>query len=248
LSWIQTSAGFIKFGHFPIISSVGRKILDSCNIAFGVGIVENQKEVTEIIKFIPADEIETTETDLLKKAKQLLARILLSPVDLLIVDEISKTYSGTGMDQNVIARSCVPYHKVPEFPVITRIFVRDMALDSGGNATGIGNADFTTQRLVDKVDNLSSNMNVITSASPEIIRIPIHTETDQEAVLMAFKTIPQFNIEKMRIVRIKNTLDLEKMLISEAMIKEAEQLENIEIVGSLSPLSFCSDGNLPGVG
>lgn len=235
---------FIKHGHYPIITSVGREIVKKCNISFAVGIVENQKEETEIIKLIPAQEIEKSEEQLLLKAKQLFPRIPISPIDLLIVDEISKTFSGTGMDQNVIARSCVSYHNVPTYPKIERIFVRDMALSSGGNATGIGNADFTTQRLVDKIDKIASYMNVITAAAPEIIRTPIHFKSDREAIEMTFKTIPDYHPDDARILRIKNTLDIREMLISATMIPEVEALENISIIGTLHSPVYDASGNL----
>ena len=235
---------FISHGHSNVIRNVGRTVLNQCKITFGVGIVENQLEETEIIKMMPAEAIEETEKQLLIKAKSLFPRIPFSPIDLLIVDEISKTYSGTGMDQNVIARSCVPYHRVPDFPKIKRIFVRDLAEASGGNATGIGSADFTTERLVKKIDKNASYMNVITAAAPEIIRIPIHYKTDREVLDMAYATIPDFNPDHPRIVRIKNTLELEEMLISEVMVTEAEALDHIQFIDKPKPVEFNLDGNL----
>lgn len=235
---------FINHGYYPIIVSVAREILKKCHIAFGVGIVENQKEETEIIKLIHKEKIEKTEEELLTKAKDIFSRIPFSPIDLLIVDEIGKIYSGTGMDQNVIARSNVPTHIVPTKPQIARIFVRDLATASGGNASGIGNADFTTQRLVDKINRDASYVNVITAVGPELIRVPIHFNTDREVLDAASKVIPNFTPEAARIVRIKNTLDLEEMLISETMIPEVEKIKNISFVGSPKSVKFDHSGNL----
>jgi hypothetical protein len=235
---------FVKNGYYSIITSVARKMLEKCNITFGVGVVENQKEETEIIKFIPSAEIEKVEEKLLLKAKQLFPRIPLSPIDLLIVDEMSKTYSGTGMDQNVIARSTAVVHNVPSFPKISRIFVRDLAAASNGNASGIGNADFTTQRLVDKIDKNASYVNVVTAVGTELLRIPIHFNTDREVMDTAAKVIPDFTAEKARVVRIKNTLDLAEMLISEVMIPEAEAIKNVRITGTPKPMEFDKVGNL----
>ena len=235
---------FVNNGYYSVITSVARKVLEKCKITFGVGIVENQKEETEIIQLIPADSFEKTEEELLLKSKQLFPRIPLSPVGLLIVDKMGKTYSGTGMDQNVIARSTASIHNVPSFPKIARIFVRDLALASNGNASGIGNADFTTQRLVDKIDIDASYVNVITAVGTELIRIPLHFKTDREVIDTAGKVIPGFTAEKARVVRIKNTLDLEERLISEAMIPEAEQIENLLIIGSPKPTEFNEEGNL----
>ena len=237
---------FIKYGHYPILTSVARQIIEKCSIAFGVGIVENQRDETEILRIIPAAEIEKEEELLLKKAKELFPRIPVSPIDLLVVDEISKTFSGTGMDQNVIARSCVPYHNVPDFPKIERIFVRDMAASSGGNSTGIGNADFTTCRLVDKINHQVSYMNAVTAAAPEVVRIPPYFAKDLEALEIAFKTIPDCISETAKIVHIKNTLNLEEMLISENMVSEVEAKNVISIIGKPHPMQFDSKGNLLG--
>jgi hypothetical protein len=235
---------FIKHGYYSIIVSVARKVLKECNVTFGVGIVENQKEETEIIKLIPNEDIEKTEEELLVKAKQIFSSIPFTPIDLLVVDEMGKIYSGTGMDQNVIARSTVPTHEVPSIPQISRIFVRDLADASGGNASGIGNADFTTQRLVDKINIDASYVNVVTAVGTELIRIPIHFDSDREVMDTATKVIPDFTEKEARIVRIKNTLDLEEMLISAAMIPEAEAMENIQIIGIPKPTEFNEKGNL----
>lgn len=235
---------FVINGYYSTITAVARKVLEKSNIAIGVGIVENQKEETEIIKFIPSAEIEKTEEELLLKAKQLFPSIPLSPIGLLIVDEMSKTYSGTGMDQNVIARSTAATHTAPSFPNISRIFVRDLAPASNGNASGIGNADFTTQRLVDKIDKAVSYVNVVTAVGTELIKIPIHFKSDREVMDTATKVIPDFTAEKARVVRIKNTLHLEEMLISEAMIPEAEAIENVRIIGTPKPMEFDKAGNL----
>jgi hypothetical protein len=235
---------FVINGYYATIAAVARKIVKQCNIAIGVGIVENQKEETEIIEFIPSAEIEKAEEELLQKAKELFPRIPLSPIDLLIVDEMSKTYSGTGMDQNVIARSTAATHTAPSIPKISRIFVRDLASASNGNASGIGNADFTTQRLVDKIDKAASYVNVVTAVGTELIKIPIHFNSDREVMDTATKVIPNFTAEKARVVRIKNTLHLEEMLISEAMIPEAVAIENVRIMGRPEPLKFDNAGNM----
>lgn len=235
---------FVKRSYYSIITEVARKTIHKCNITFGVGLVENQKEETEIISFIPAEEIEKQEEVLLVKAKDLFARIPFNPIDLLIVDEMGKALSGTGMDQNVIARACVPIHTAPDFPRIFRIFVRDLLDSSGGNASGIGNADFTTQRLVNKINRDVSYMNAITAVGVELFRIPLHFESDREALINVGRTVPDFTTEKARIVRIKNTLELEEMLISESMIPEAKKDDKIRIFGEPEPMRFDSADNL----
>jgi hypothetical protein len=235
---------FMRLGHYQVLTSVAREIIKQCPIAFGLALVENQKDETEIIQAIPANKIEETERELLIKAKDFLPRIPFDPIDILIVDEMGKDISGTGMDQNVIARTVIPYHQVPTKPKITRIFIRDLSPGSEGNATAIGNADFTTQRLVDKIDRHATYMNAITSSCPEAVRIPPYYDSDREVIEAALKTIGDIEPEKARIVHILNTLKLEEMLISEDMLPEAEQMENVIIKSPVSQLKFDATGNL----
>jgi len=235
---------FMRLGHYHVLTSVAREIIKQCPIAFGLALVENQRDETEIIQAISAAKIEETERELLVVAKNLLPGIPFDPIDLLIIDEMGKNISGTGMDQNVIARTVIPYHQVPSKPQITRIFVRDLTSDSEGNATAIGNADFTTRRLVDKIDHRATNMNAITSSCPEAVRLPPFFDDDRETIETALKTIGEVATENARIVHIKNTLMLEKMYISEALIADAENLNDIEINAKPKYLEFDHNNNI----
>ena len=235
---------FMHLGHYRVLTSVAREIIRRCPIAFGLAVVENQRDETEIIQAISPDKIEETERELLIKAKGYLPRIPFDPIDILIVDEMGKEISGTGMDQNVIARTVIPYHQVPANPKINRIFVRDLSAGSEGNATGIGNADFTTRRLVDKIDRQASYMNAVTSSCPEAIRIPPYFESDREVLNVAFKTIGDTKSENARIVHIRDTLHLESFYISEPMLSDVEGMEGVSIKGSTAPMEFDTQGNL----
>jgi hypothetical protein len=238
---------FMDRGHLPVLASAARQIIRKSPITFGIGIVEDQLDDTAIIRMIPGDLIESEEQELLVTAKSFLPRIPFERCDLLIVDELGKTFSGTGMDQNVIARTVVPYHVVPKSPVITRIFVRDMSQASGGNALGLGNADFTTRRLVEKINRDVSYMNTFTSSCPEVIRIPPYYDTDEEVLGACFTTLPIERMEDARIVHISNTLHLETMYISENLLTEAEQNPGLEVSGEPASLSFAASGNLHSV-
>ena len=235
---------FMDLGHYPLIVSIARTVLKNCRIAFGLGIVENQRDETQIIKAMPADQIEQKERELLVQAKELLPRLPFDSMDILIVDEMGKNYSGTGMDQNVIGRTVVPYHKVPSIPRINRIFVRNLSDESDGNAIGIGNADYTTKQLVDKIDRTSTYMNAITSSCPEMIRIPPYFDSDREVMEVVMETIPAGDPLEKRIVHIKNTLMLEEMYVSEPMQDEIQGLDTIEILGGPFPMKFDESGNM----
>jgi len=234
----------VRQGHYPVFLAVAREILQRCPIAFGVALVENQRDETQIIRAIPAAEIEATEYQLLRKAKRLFPRIPVDPIDLLIVDRMGKEISGTGMDQNVIGRSVIPYHRPWTQTDIMRIFVRDLTNDSEGNATAIGNADFTTKRLVDKIDRHATYMNAVTSSCPEAVRIPPYYDSDREAIDTALKTIGLVEPQNARVVHILDTLRLEEMDVSEVMLAEIENRKDISVIGSVGSMKFDDKGNL----
>jgi hypothetical protein len=235
---------FLHLGHEPVLVSIAREILKHCPIAFGLALLENQRDETDTIRAIPAAEIEETERKLLRRAKRLLAGLPVDPIDLLVVDQMGKNISGSGMDQNVIARAVIPYHTTPKKPRITRIFVRDFTPNSDGNATGIGNADFTTKRLVDKIDRRATYMNAITSCGPEIVRIPPYFETDREAIEAALTTVGVVEPENARVVHIRDTLSLETMYVSEAFLPELQNQKNVSVEGSPRAMKFDKKGNL----
>ena len=234
----------VRRGHYQVFLSVAREILQRCPIAFGVALVENQRDETQIIHAMPAADIEVTEYQLLRKAKRLFPRIPLDPIDLLIVDRMGKEISGTGMDQNVIGRSAIPYHRPWIKNHILRIFVRDLTAESGGNATAIGNADFTTKRLVDKIDQQATYMNAMTSSCPEAVRIPPYYNSDREAIATALDTIGPVESQNARIVHILDTLRLEEMYVSEIMLPDVEKTKNISANGAPGPMKFDRNGNL----
>jgi hypothetical protein len=122
--------------------------------------------------------------------------------------------------------------------------LRALSAGSEGNATAIGNADFTTKRLVDKIDRHATYMNAITSSCPEAVRIPPYYNSDREVIEAALNTIGDIEPQKARIVHILNTLKLEEMVISEAMVSVAGQLDNVSIIGSPDQMKFDAQGNL----
>jgi hypothetical protein len=237
--------GVIQFGYYPIFLAVGREVLKRAPVAFGVGLVENQRDELAIIRAVPAKEIEETDRKLLRTAKRIMPRIpALDPIDLLIVDQIGKEISGAGMDPNVIGRHIVPFAKFPPKPKILRIFVRDLTPNTYGNATGIGLADFTSQRLVDKIDYHATYMNCITGGSPEQGRIPPHYKSDRETIETAFRTFGLVKPKDARVVHIANTLRLEEMEISESMVADAKALSNVSVIGKPRPMAFDRRRNL----
>ena len=234
----------VQFGYRQVIPEIGGVILEKLPVLFGVGIVENTYDETALIRAIPRSRFLEEEKKLLAEAKKLMARLPFDELDILIVDEMGKNISGTGMDTNVIGRIMFVGEKEPERPRITRIVVLALTEQSHGNAIGVGLADYTTKRLVEKIDHAVMATNAITAMSPEKGRIPIALETDREAVEAALSTIGAVEPEKARVVHIKNTLQIGELDVSEALLREVEGRKDLVVVDKLGPMSFDGEGNL----
>jgi len=234
----------IKHGFPAVLAEVGSILLSKLPVFFGVGIVENQYDETAFIDLLKPEEIVEKEKVLLKKAKELIPFLPFNQMDILIVDEMGKNISGAGMDTNVIGRNLFIGGTKSNKPKITRIFVRDLTEESHGNATGIGMADYTTKRLVDKIDYPSTRINCMTGMAPENGRIPIFFERDREALSIAHHNSGVFDPQDLRILWIKNTLELEYLYASQAFLGEARSNPRVEILGDPFEFSFDENGNL----
>ena len=209
-----------SYGYVNVIEPIAQVILATGKILCGLGILENAYQQTAAIEVAPEEKLFSTEVELLKQAKSYLPRLPFDEVDLLIVDEMGKNISGSGMESTIHGRlNCLsePPLKTPQ---IKRIFVRDLSPASEGNALGIGFADFTTTRLVDKIDFEATYINCITGMDPEDGRIPITFETDKEAIDAALNTIGFIEPELAKVIWIKNTSSLESMVVSSAYRQE----------------------------
>jgi hypothetical protein len=230
---------------FPkIIVDAGREVIKKAPILCGLGMVENGYDETAIIAAIPPQEIEAREKELLEVAKRMMPRLPFNEIDLLIVDEMGKDISGTGIDPNVTGRNRDLLGVFPHPVNAKRLFVRDLTENSNGNATGLGLADLTTKRLVDKINYQATYMNCITGISIEKAAVPMHFPTDQEAIRIALGSIGLTPPEKSRIVRIKNTLHVDEVEASEAYLEELKKRSDLEILEGPQPMTFDGQGNL----
>ena len=229
---------------YTVISTAGKELLRRCPVLFGVGLVENQHHETCLLRMAPSNEIEAVEARLLEKARKCLPRLPLNQIDLLIIDEMGKDISGEGIDPNVVGRDVCAYGAKRPLPEITRIFVRDLTEGTEGSAIGLGQADFTTQRLVDKIDFQATAINCLTSCCPEAGKIPLTYRRDRDAIAAALTTIRPYTLDDLRIVHIKNTLEVTKILVSEGCLAALSGKENLEIGGSALQLDFDEAGNL----
>lgn len=228
----------------PLMPEVGRVVLEKAKILFGMAIVENAYDETAVIEAIPAREIPAREKALLKLAKSLMPRLPAEEIDVLIVDEIGKNFSGTGMDTNIIGRLRIAGSPEPERPKIKYIIARDLSDASHGNALGIGLADLTTRRLFDKIDFTVTNENVITSSFLHRGMIPIVLENDRDAIRTALRSNWGIEPKDARLVRIPNTLHLHELFISESLLPEIRSLPHVEVISEPEEMTFDEQGNL----
>jgi hypothetical protein len=230
---------------FPrIIVDAGREVLKKLPILCGLGIVENGYDETALIEALRPEELEGREKELLVLAKQMMPRLPFNEIDLLIIDEMGKNISGMGIDSNITGRNRDTLGVFPHPVNAKRVFVGDLTAASDGNATGIGLADLTTQRLVEKIDRKTTYMNCITGISLEKAAIPMYFETDRECIQVALGSLGLIPPGESRIIRIKNTLHLDEVEVSEIYRDEISGRADLEILDLLHPLSFDNQGNL----
>jgi len=230
---------------FPkIIVDAGREVMSKVPILCGLGIVENGYDETAKIVALRSEELEMNEKELLIMAKRMMPKLPFNEIDLLVIDEMGKEISGVGMDPNVMGRTRDILGVFSHPTKVKRIFVRDITASSDGNATGIGLADITTKRLVEKIDYQSTYMNCITSIALEKGAIPIYFETDRKAIEVGLGSIGLIPSEKSKIVRIKNTLLLDEVQVSEVYGKELWGRSDLEILEGPNPMVFDAHGNL----
>ena len=242
---IQTHRANITHRYETVITEVGREMLRKARIAFGLGIVENGYDETALIRaFRPAD-VETGERELLRLARGWMARLPFEELDLLIVDEMGKDVSGAGMDTNVIGRHTTFFEPPFTSPKITFIVACDLTPTTYGNATGIGNANFTTRRLADKIDWNATYINCLTACAPDGARLPPVLDTARDAIAAALSCLGLERPEDARVVRIKNTLRLAEVDVSEPCLAEVAKRDHLARVTDPAPLAFAPDGALP---
>ncbi len=224
-------------------------VLSKTSVLMGLAIIENAYGNVADIKAIKGEEIIKAEPKLKKESSRLMAKLPFKDIDLLIIDEMGKDISGTGMDTNIIGHKQKSTHnsgQVSNDDVrIARIFVRNLTPKSHGNACGIGLADFTTRRLVDKINSQKTYINCLTALRPEGGKIPMTFDCDKDAVDAAMSTCGINNTSNARIVWIKNTLDLEKIIISETYLDDLKRRDGLEQLSPTRELAFDSSGNLP---
>jgi hypothetical protein len=211
------------------IPQAARVMVETGRFAFGLAVVENADEEPCRVAAIPAGSFEEAEAPLLEEAKQNLLRLPFGDLDVLVVDEIGKNISGDGADPNVTGRFATPYGG-GDVPHVERMVFLGLTHQTGGNATGLGAADVVTERLAGNVDRSSTYMNALTSTTPAAAKTPMVMPDDRMAIAAAITMCAGIDPKRVRLARIKNTLDLRRLWISEALLDEVEKYEDLRVV------------------
>ncbi|KRF32071.1 lactate racemase domain-containing protein [Paenibacillus sp. Soil787] len=224
------------------VPAMANLMIEKLPIVFGVALVENAYDETCQVEVLPAAEIEVIEEQLLIEAKSRLPKILFDEIDVLVIDYIGKNISGDGMDPNVTGRYPTPYaHGGPD---VAKMVVLDLTPETKGNANGVGTADFTTQRLVDKTNLEFTYANGLTSTVCAPTKIATTLENDFYAIKAAIKTCNILDYTTCKLVRIQDTLHLGEIEISVNLLDAARQHPDIEILSEPYDLLFDAEGNI----
>jgi hypothetical protein len=227
-----------------LIARSGRELLQTLPVIFGAAVVENQDHRVCDLRLVPVEEIELVEGQLQVAARALLPGLPVDEIDLLIVDEMGKEISGSGLDPNVIGRTIGTWSVRRTRPKISRIFVRGLTPASHGNAAGLGFVDVAAPRLVEAVDLETTAMNAVTSCLPEDMRLPLTLPSEHDAVATALATIRPHEIADLRIVQIVNTSEVTRLLVSQGCLPALEGRDDIEIGSDILRLEFDAEGTL----
>ena len=230
-----------------LVEEYGRTILENAPVLGGIAIIENAYDDTYLIKGLSPEEIISEEPKLKEISYKTIAHLLFDKCDVLVVDKIGKNISGDGMDPNVsgtFGSPGRPRNGEPGPILAQRTVVLDLTDESHGNFNGIGVADVTTKRLIDKSIVDVTYPNALTSTLVNMVKMPIFAHSDENAIKLAVRVCNMIDKQHPRIVRIANTMELSHIWVSEALVEEVKAHPHMELDGELQDWGFDENGNL----
>lgn len=231
-------------GLVRLLPEVGAFLLARTPVALGLAILENAAERTARIVAVEPEELLDVEPRLLDEARALMGRLPFDQLDALIVGELGKNYSGTGLDPNVIGRQRVETMPDLPRPVVTRLAVLDLSPESRGNALGIGLADLTTTRLVRALDPEPIRVNSLTSNFLARARVPLALPTDRDVIEASLDTCWCLDRSEARLVLIPNTLELTDLWVTPPLAAEVEAHPALSFATDFRPVPIDDAGTL----
>jgi hypothetical protein len=236
----------VRVSYVQAITAIARILFQKLPILGGLAILEDKTNTLRRLEAVPAAAVFEREPELLLEARQHHASLPFDQLDVLLVDEIGKDISGAGFDTKVIGRIMNIYEKECERPRITRIVLRDLSAKTGGNAIGLGLADYVHRRVVNRMDAEMTALNCITAVAPEKARIPIVLPSDRRAIEAAFRSIGLWDMASVRMAWIINTSDLTRLAVSPALAAEAHA-KGLYVSPGRFALPFDEKGELSGL-
>jgi hypothetical protein len=235
----------LDYSFQEIIKAVANVVLKDCKVLLGLAIVENAYDETGLIEAVAPENFFEREKKLLAISKSWMPRLPFEKIGLLIIDEIGKNISGSGMDTNVVGRKFSDHAATDQDTVsCKRIFIRGLSEETHGNACGMGMAEFTNRRTIESVDQHITQINALTGGHPSAAMMPVAYETDREVLETALPTLGLCEPHEARVVHISNTLKVGELLVSEVYLPEIESREDLEILDGPFEMEFDTDDNL----
>lgn len=234
---------FGVFGLTDLIPEAAKVVFNTGKILGGVALIENANDETMQIKAIKCEDIVEEEPKLLELARSNMPALPTDRIDVLLIDQMGKNLSGAGIDTNIIGRIKIFGQPEPKSPHIRSIVVSDLSNESHGNAIGVGLADVIARRLFDKINFDVTYKNVTTSSFLERGKIPIVAETDHQALLLALRNCGVVEEGYERIIRIKDTLHIDELYVSDALLRELKEDPQISIASEKTDM-YDSQGAL----
>jgi len=234
------NVGAERIGEF--IADIGLEALKHIRLLGAVGLVENAFHETARVVVLRSQDIESREPALLAEAKRLAARVQIQEVEVLIIDEIGKDISGAGFDTTIVGRYSSPY--MHGGPRIRRVAVLDITEKSKGYGGGLGMVDFTTRRAFRKFDPEQTYPNTLTSTLTEGVKIPMILGSDRQVMQACIRTCNLMDYRQARIIRIRNTLCMQELQVSENMLETVRAHPQMKVLGEARELEFDAEGNL----
>jgi hypothetical protein len=219
-----------------LLPAMARELLGRLPVLGGIGLVEDARDHLAEIRAAGPEDFLDMDRELLETAASLMPRLPFEEIDVLVVDEVGKDISGTGMDANVVGRRCMRLTADPASPRITRIAALALSEGAGGNAHGIAMADFITEGLARRIDWMATLENAMATQFPEKARLPIALPDEKQAVQAALATCWVEYPARARLVRIKNTRELAGLLVTAPLLDEVKANPSLELDGPARPL------------
>jgi len=226
------------------VESIGGAALERLPVIGGLAVVENAREQTALVEGLSAEELPEGESRLLELARGYMPSLPVEDLDVLVVREMGKNHSGTGMDTNVIGRLRLEGLPEPERPSIRYLAAMDLSGASHGNATGVGLADFVTERLAAKIDREATYLNCLTSGGPIRAAVPMTLPDDRGVLEAVWKALKPERATHVRLMVVENTLHLGRLWVSEGLVEELRGREGVEMVGGAFALPFDTEGRM----